>query len=344
LKKLQKGLAAAKGDFAARKHRHHEEEAMSLAIDVQCDEERASIRYSKKWQKMRRQIIQGFRLKWKKWALFQWAPKSSEWVKLSLPHGALDPKASYRVVIRPQDRNKRARPGIGRRLERRRAERESGSSISKLVKFNWENGEGEPMTSLPIRIQKRTPSPPLRILTPQRLPVTGQVITPERIWVDLLYAGHRKSVEVLSTVSQIEVEQLASDIFLAPIKVWNFTTPVNGVSYKCLIDRCPPAPKGEVVALSLVKTAEKRKRKADHEAACLTGEGGRKLNGLKKRAKSVERAERRDKRLNIRKAACPTGDCQIPWTVEVESSDEEVQGAETARKLKETQEVETAGN
>jgi hypothetical protein len=113
LKKMQEGLAAAKEGFTGRKHKRHEEEALSFAIDVQCGEKRTAVKYSKKWQKMRRRIIQEFDLKWRKWALFQRNPETSEWDKLSLPHGSLTPEASYRVVLRPKNRDKKPRPGLG---------------------------------------------------------------------------------------------------------------------------------------------------------------------------------------------------------------------------------------
>jgi hypothetical protein len=327
-------LAAAKGGFTGRKHKKHAEEATSLAIDVQCGEKRVAINYSKKWQKMRRRIIQEFHLKWRKWAFYQRDPKTSEWVKLTLPHGVLDSEASYRVVIRPQDINKKPRPGIGRRLERRRMERESGIPMQKLTKFEWsaENGDQKQVevpaikVQVPaIKVQKRSPSPPLRIIPKQVHLDSGRVVEAEKVWVDLLFAGQRKSIEVLTTISQVQIEQLAKEQFTAPIKIWNFETPINGRAYKCAVDRNVDTSRDaflvrDVVAIdgsaSKVKAAEKHeKKKANAIAKDLEG-SVKQEREVRKQMKSDEQKDRREKRVALRKASSPNQKSDLPMDTE----------------------------
>jgi hypothetical protein len=112
MRKMQEALPEVKGGHTGQKHKHHEEESVRPAIDIQCENRRIRVKYSKKWQKMKRRIMQEFHLKWKRWAPLKRNVDTSEWVRLQPPYGALVSEASYRLVIRPRDQNKMARSGI----------------------------------------------------------------------------------------------------------------------------------------------------------------------------------------------------------------------------------------
>jgi hypothetical protein len=117
MRKTQKALSKAKGGVLDKKRAKQEKKAETLAVDIQCDEVRLKVKYSSKWQKMKRRIKQVFHLKWKRWVLFKWIEERSEWEKLPPPYGALEPNGSYKLVIRSQDVGKKARPGKLRRKE-----------------------------------------------------------------------------------------------------------------------------------------------------------------------------------------------------------------------------------
>jgi hypothetical protein len=93
-KKLQVALSKIKGGFSGPKHKRNEEKAAKLAIDVQCGDKGIQVKYSKRWQKMKRRIMREFQLKWKRWALFIRDEETSNWVKLQPPYGPLTPSSS----------------------------------------------------------------------------------------------------------------------------------------------------------------------------------------------------------------------------------------------------------
>jgi hypothetical protein len=250
LKRLQKALGTIKGGFTGPKHRRNEEQAVRLSVDVQCGEKRIQVKFSKKWQKMKRRIMREFGLKWKRWALF--VRDGPDWVKLQPPYGSLTPGSSYRLVIRTADQSKRPRPGISRRRERRQAERETKPPIEKPRDFEWsatdarpnslersemptvaesvtmEDGDQVKDCSSTIVIQRRSPSPPLRIDRSSK--ASGKVL------VDLVYAGQLISLEVLKSATQRDIEIEASEIFPSAINIYNFSPPVKGIKYKCGAD------------------------------------------------------------------------------------------------------------
>jgi hypothetical protein len=87
LKKVQRAMVAIKGGFSGPKHKRNEEKAVKLSIDIQCEDRRIQVKYSKELQKMKKRIMQEFHLKWKRWALFVRDEETSEWVKLHLHMG-----------------------------------------------------------------------------------------------------------------------------------------------------------------------------------------------------------------------------------------------------------------
>jgi hypothetical protein len=111
LRKTQEASFEVKGNVIDAKRKKQAEKAEALAVDIQCGEVRKKVKYSKKWQKMKRRIKQEFHLKWKRWILLKWTAKQSSWEKLPRPYGALEPEGTYRLVIHAQDRNRKSGPG-----------------------------------------------------------------------------------------------------------------------------------------------------------------------------------------------------------------------------------------
>jgi hypothetical protein len=210
-KKLHDALAKIKDGFAGPKHKHNDKKAIRLSIDVECEDKRIQVKYSKRWQKMKRRPIREFRLKWKGWALFIRNEETSDWVKLQPPYESLTRGASYRVVARPAARDKRPRPGRGRRWERRHEEEKAEPRIEQRLEWSATDirpssleradtlmaPDEAPLNGNPteevtqekitisvhstIVVQRRAPSPPLRLEKCDPIE--------EKAWVDLVFAG-----------------------------------------------------------------------------------------------------------------------------------------------------------
>jgi hypothetical protein len=199
------------------------------------------VKYSSKWQKMKRRIMQEFHLKWKRWLLFKWEEEYSLWVKLPPRYGSLKPEGKYKLVVRPQDKDKRIRPGKLRRHERRQAERQETPGVKKLQTFRWSaDDQGSQLQKelnvehaaepnpRHITIQKRQPSPPLEIIRK-----TKEV---EKVWVDIVLDEDWKGMEVLATATQRDIEVQARSIFDTAVNIKNFRAPINGIKYYCVVD------------------------------------------------------------------------------------------------------------
>jgi hypothetical protein len=125
LRRTQEALAEVKGGVLDVKREKQEKNAEALAVDIVCGEVRKKVKYSSKWQKMKRRILQEFHLKWKRWSLFKWEEEHSIWEKLPPPYGALKPERKHKLVVRAQDKDKSVRPGKIGKQERRQAERQA---------------------------------------------------------------------------------------------------------------------------------------------------------------------------------------------------------------------------
>jgi hypothetical protein len=236
LRNVQEVLSDAKGGMLDVKRKKQEAKAEQQAVDIQCGEIRKQVKYSKKWQKMKRSIRQEFHLKWKRWVFFKWNAESSKWEKLPPPNGALDPDGKYRLVIRPQDEGKRARPGKLRRRERRQQAQVS-PGVKKLQTFQWSTESQDQVqkesakepSPKPFTVEKRQPSPPLQIVKRAKEPI--------KVWVDLVLDGvDWKSMEVERTATQSDIEVKARDIFDTAISIKNYHPPEQGIKYYCRVD------------------------------------------------------------------------------------------------------------